>query len=219
VIQSTQWLSLTDYNLAWKLQQEAHQKVQTGRRGILLGCEHPAVITCGRRASPPAEMPLPVVQTNRGGFMTVHNPGQLVIYPIFSLRELGFGVRDWVDALLEVTAMSLKKCNIMFVVQNNGLYTQNGKIASIGINVTKGISLHGIAINVSNNLEDFNLISPCGMHGQRMDRVAGYDSRVSTEMLFWIWCDSFKNLTGSTIMTTNKSSYIGSLGAVGSAFP
>lgn len=186
---------------------------------VLVGCEHPAVITCGRRGSPMQECILPIVQTNRGGLMTVHSPGQLVIYPICSLRSLKMGVRDWVEALLEITSQSLKKCNIMFVDKNRGLFTQNGKIASVGITISKGTSLHGIAINVSNDLDIFKLIDPCGHQGQPMDRVQNHNSQISTELLFKIWCDSFKNLTGSTIVNTNYQSSIGSLGAVGSAFP
>lgn len=107
----------------------------------------------------------------------------------------------------------------MFVSKNNGCFTESGKIASIGITVSKGISRHGVAINVSNELQNFDLFDACGMRGQKMDRVHNYNSNISTEELFAIWCDSFNRLTGSTIMTTNESLNSSSLGAVGSAFP
>lgn len=216
---STQWLGLCDYQDAWRLQQKFYEGVRSHGSNVLVGCEHPAVITCGRRASPVQGSTLPMVQTNRGGLMTVHSPGQLVIYPICSLRNLKMGVRGWVEALLEITSLSLQKCNIMFIHKNNGIFTPNGKIASVGITISKGISLHGVAINVSNDLDIFKLIDPCGHQGQSMDRVQNHHAQISTEVLFRIWCDSFKNLTGSTIVTTNYPSSIGSLGAVGSAFP
>lgn len=216
---STKWLGLREYQEVWMLQQKFQESVRSYGSSVILGCEHPAVITCGRRSSPMQESMLPIVQTNRGGLMTVHSPGQLVIYPICSLRKLKMGVREWVEALLEITSLSLKKCNIMFIHKNNGLYTEHGKIASVGIKISKAISLHGVAINVSNDLDIFKLIDPCGHQGQPMDRVQNHNSQISTELLFRIWCDSFKNLTGSTIVNTNYASSIGSLGAVGSAFP
>lgn len=229
------WLGITEYTQAWRTQQEHHQQVRRGLPGTVLGCEHFPVVTCGRRSKllEPATIHsrsemvvvggtphrIPIVQTNRGGLMTIHNPGQLVIYPIFSLRGLGLGVREWVQCLLEVTTLTLKKCNIILIDHNTGLHTQTGKIASLGIMISKGVNLHGIAINVSNELEIFRAIAPCGMAGQKMDRVSNHDLRISTEMLFEIWCDSFNTLTGSTIVNTKYSSSIGSLGAVGSAFP
>ncbi len=217
---SAHWLGLKDYKIVLDLQMKAHQQVSDQKTGVVIGCEHPIVITGGRRSQNAVQhADIPVVQTDRGGLFTLHNPGQLVIYPICSLRELKTGVREWVDLLLETTSLSLKKCNIILISKNSGCFTKNGKIASVGITVSKGISRHGIAINVSNELQCFDLIDACGMRGQKMDRVRDYHANLTTEKLFAIWCDSFNSLTGSTIVTTNNVSNQSSLGAVGSAFP
>jgi lipoyl(octanoyl) transferase len=191
-----EWLGLSEYNATWAFQQQCAQKVQLSKRGILLGCEHPNVITLGKRVKyikPSTEEGIPVIETDRGGLATLHAPGQLLLYPILSLREWHFGVREWVEFLLRTTQISLQKCNIIIISSNNGSFTKNGKIASIGISLHKGISTHGLAVNISNDLSLFSKISPCGVQNQAMDKVCN-STEITPEAFFLIWCETFCEL-------------------------
>lgn len=197
---SLQWLGCMEFSEAWRLQKQNGLKAKTHQEAFLMGVEHPEVITLGRRLQSlslqPQQNPsqIPTVQTDRGGMATIHNPGQLVIYPIVPLRALDFGVRDWVNFLLSVTQKTLSKCNIIISHKNKGLFTEKGKIASLGIAVSKGISTHGVAINVSNDLSLFSLISACGVQNQPMDRVRDTMGEIDTHALFLIWCETFSKM-------------------------
>lgn len=191
------WLGSMDYQKAWQLQKELGLCAAKNQEAFLMGLEHPTVLTQGRRLQQQPisqDLTIPVVQTDRGGMTTIHNPGQLVIYPIVPLRALGFGVREWVEFLLSVTQKTLLKCNIIIIYKSNGLFTKNGKIASLGIAIHKGISFHGLAINVSNDLEIFSKISPCGVQNQTMDRVCDSGVEVGTHALYLLWCDIFSKM-------------------------
>lgn len=139
--------------------------------------EHPPVFTLGMNASRDhvlAAGDIPVVQIDRGGQVTYHGPGQLVVYPLVDLRRAGLGVRDIVTALersiidyaaeLGVTAECRKKAP--------GVYVNGRKLASVGIRVRRGASYHGVALNVSADLEPFHRINPCGYPGLEMTRLA-----------------------------------------------
>lgn len=145
---------------------------------FLLGLEHPSVITLGRRARREQEVfckdQTPVVTVERGGLATLHNPGQLVIYPIVSLRELNLGVRQWVKVLLETTSELLGQFGIEASSLENpaGVYTPSGKIAFVGVQIQGGISLHGLSLNVSNRLQEFHKIQGCGVANLNLDSMA-----------------------------------------------
>jgi lipoyl(octanoyl) transferase len=139
--------------------------------------EHPPVFTLGMNASRDhilAAGDIPVVQIDRGGQVTYHAPGQLVIYPLVDLRRAGLGVRDIVTALersiidfaaeLGIAAECRKKAP--------GVYVDGRKLASVGIRVRRGASYHGAALNVSAELEPFRRINPCGYPGLEMTRLA-----------------------------------------------
>jgi lipoate-protein ligase B len=103
------------------------------------------------------------VNTDRGGQATIHNRGQLVLYPIIPLREWNVGVRQYVDALERATALFLAENGVEVTRSYEpGLWVDDKKIASFGIRVDRGVTLHGVAININNNLTDFNMIKPCG---------------------------------------------------------
>lgn len=194
------WLGTMDYVEALELQNNYVERERLRPRGVLLGLEHPEVITLGiRGGSVDVVDPrgTPVVTTNRGGQATLHSPGQLVIYPIWPIRHWGLGAREWVNLLSKVTAQSLKKCNIIVVSQNNGLFTEKGKIASVGLNLKKGVSSHGIAINISNDLEKFSKIRACGVAQQPMDRVSD-TILIAPSVFFELWCKEFRSLWGQT---------------------
>jgi lipoate-protein ligase B len=118
---------------------------------------------------------IPVVRTNRGGSVTYHGPGQLVGYPILNIRANGFGVREYIWKLEEVIIRLLDDFDIE--TQRNedypgGVWVSGRKICSIGINVSRHVTMHGFALNVNNDLKYYKHIRPCGMRGATMISMA-----------------------------------------------
>ncbi len=150
---------------------------------MLLVLEHPPTYTRGRRSSI-AELPLgesayrargiDVVDTNRGGKVTYHGPGQLVGYTIMRVDDVVAHVRTLEDAIVG----ALAECSIAAHSRADegpdftGVWVQDRKIASIGVHVSRGVTTHGFAINVHNDLEPFTWIVPCGLGGVRMTSIA-----------------------------------------------
>jgi len=170
----TTWLGLLDYEAALVHQSEAADRVRRGGEAEILAMEHPTVITLGKRGQPLTDIlasmealrgeNIKIVATDRGGQATLHNPGQLVLYPILPLRRWGLGVRDYVECLERATAHFLAEFGMDLTRgYEPGLFVGGCKIASFGIRVDRGVTLHGVAINVSNKVDAFSLIRQCGM--------------------------------------------------------
>lgn len=171
------WLGVADYAEVLRLQNSLREQVQTNHTAFILGCEHPSIVTLGIRGQTEDVLEIsaiPTLKTDRGGQATLHNPGQLVIYPILPFKQMGFSARGWVDLVSEVTEEILRKRNITIESKEKGIFTKNGKIASFGFNLKKGISSHGVAINICNSLSDFSLIRACGVQNASIDRVCNY---------------------------------------------
>jgi len=132
--------------------------------------EHPPVFTLGLNASREhllAPGDIPVVQVDRGGQVTFHGPGQLMIYPLVDLKRARLGVRDLVTGL-ELTIVDLvAEHGVEAVAQRDapGVYVDGCKIASVGLRVRRGASYHGMALNIEVNPEPFSRINPCGYSG------------------------------------------------------
>jgi lipoyl(octanoyl) transferase len=174
------YLGCVDYSIALELQQTLVGLVKEGRVShTLLLLEHPPVITLGRNAGAQNIVAsrefltangVELHETNRGGDVTFHGPGQLVGYPIFDLRafEPRIGAVDFVRKLEEVL---IRTCGDLGVVTERipgltGVWTQNdvpGKIAAIGVHISRAVTSHGFALNVNTNLDYFKLIVPCGI--------------------------------------------------------
>lgn len=174
------YLGRVDYSIALELQQTLVRLVKEGRiTHTLLLLEHPAVITLGRNAGAQnivasreflAANGVELHETDRGGDVTFHGPGQLVGYPIFDLRAFDprIGAVDFVRKLEEVL---IRTCGDLGVVTERihgltGVWTQNdspGKIAAIGVHISRAVTSHGFALNVNTNLDYFKLIVPCGI--------------------------------------------------------
>jgi lipoyl(octanoyl) transferase len=149
---------------------------------VLLLLEHPPVYTRGRRSTPD-ELPMgiewyeaqgiEVHDTDRGGRVTYHGPGQLVAYPIVSLKPYGDDVHKYVRHLEQVTIGALAEYGVSAdtIEGLTGVWTDSRKIASIGIHVSRGVTTHGLAINVNNDLQPFEWIVPCGIEGCRVTSV------------------------------------------------
>ena len=139
--------------------------------------EHPPVFTLGMNASRDhvlAPGDIPIVQIDRGGQVTYHGPGQLIVYPLVDLRRAGLGVRDIVTALERSVIDYAAELGIVAECRRNapGVYVDGRKLASVGIRVRRGATYHGIALNVSVDLEPFGRINPCGYAGLEMTRLA-----------------------------------------------
>ena len=148
----------------------------------MLCVEHPAVITLGlntrhNRLLHSQEVlvsqGIEVVQIRRGGGATAHNPGQLVIYPIISLASLHFRVAPFVHYLEQIGIDLLSLCGVSAtrVPRYPGLWVEGKKIASVGVQLAHSVSMHGIAINIENDLSIFDMMVPCGIDGVRMTSV------------------------------------------------
>jgi lipoyl(octanoyl) transferase len=151
---------------------------------VLLLLEHPPVYTRGRR-SDPGELPMgedwyraqgiDVVDTDRGGKLTYHGPGQLVGYPIMRMVDVGEYLRTMERAIIAALADEGIEAGMRKGL--TGVWTQERKIASIGIHVSRGVTTHGFAVNVSNDLQPFEWVTPCGLDGVRMASVTSQTSR------------------------------------------
>lgn len=164
-------MGIVEYEAAWDLQRNLHQKVAAGElENTLLLLEHSPIFTAGRRTIN-SERPIDgskVIDVDRGGKITFHGPGQIVGYPIVKLREpenvVGF-VREIELALIDF-CISLRIPAERYC-ERSGVWIRDGKgdrkIAAIGIRVAKGVTMHGFAININPDLSYFNRIIPCGI--------------------------------------------------------
>jgi len=169
------------YQDAWNLQQKlvAARVKNDIDHDIILFLEHPAVFTLGRRGGLDnllvseaflKDSGIPVIQVERGGVITYHGPGQLVVYPIMNLHTRRIGVKDFVAAMEEAMIQTARNWNIDAERNpiNSGIWVGRQKMGSIGIALRKGVSFHGLALNVNLDLTPFSWIQPCGLPGVSM---------------------------------------------------
>jgi lipoyl(octanoyl) transferase len=176
-----EWLGRVDYRSAWALQHErVAARAADDIPDTLLLMEHPAVLTLGRRGDPNHVLASPVelsqrgielIEVERGGEVTYHGPGQLVAYPIVKLAASGLLLRPFVRALEAAMADTAAGYGIR-AGQRDGYpgcwielpnRVRPRKLGAIGLRVERGVSYHGIALNVTTRLDDFTLIDPCGL--------------------------------------------------------
>jgi lipoyl(octanoyl) transferase len=169
-------LGLVEYEPTWRAMQRFTDERDPSTPDEIWFLEHPPVFTLGLNASPAhvlAPGDIPVVQIDRGGQVTYHGPGQLVVYPLVDLRRAGLGVRDLVTALEGSVIGLVAEFGIAAESRRGapGVYVGGKKLASIGIRVRRGASYHGLALNVSMDLEPFQRINPCGYVGLEMTQL------------------------------------------------
>ncbi|MGA9366009.1 MAG: lipoyl(octanoyl) transferase LipB [Steroidobacteraceae bacterium] len=170
-------LGLVDYEPTWRAMQRFTDLRGPDTPDEIWFLEHPPVFTLGMNASRDhvvAPGDIPVVQIDRGGQVTYHGPGQLVVYPLVDLRRANLGVRDIVTALERSVIDYAAELGIVAECRKQapGVYVDGRKLASIGIRVRRGASYHGVALNVSADLEPFRRINPCGFPDLEMTRLA-----------------------------------------------
>lgn len=190
-------LGVMPYRDAWKLQEEAHEKVLGGGAETIFLVEHPPVVTLGRRAESIvnlitnpidlARQGIELVHSDRGGDITFHGPGQIVAYPIIHLKNHGYSVGGYVHQLEKIVIATLGELGIegradpeaigvwvplSFPAPGTpGEGDKMAKICAIGVRIRRGISLHGLALNVSTDLSGFSHIVPCGLTGRNVTSI------------------------------------------------
>jgi lipoyl(octanoyl) transferase len=170
-------LGLVEYEPTWRAMQRFTDERGPETPDEIWFLEHPPVFTLGMNASPAhvlAPGDIPIVQIDRGGQVTYHGPGQLVVYPLIDLRRSGLGIRDLVTALERSIIDLAADYGVTAEARRSapGVYVDGRKLASVGIRVRRAASYHGLALNVSLDLEPFGRINPCGYEGLQMTRLA-----------------------------------------------
>jgi lipoyl(octanoyl) transferase len=186
---SVEWLGRTSYRIGWERQRALVAERAAGNAiDTLLLVEHDPVLTLGRHSSPAhvlatevelARRGIEVIRVERGGEVTYHGPGQLVAYPIICLKDRGLLLRPFVRALeatmadtaatYEVTAEARAGYPGIWVEPDSDVPR---KLGALGLRVEKGVTFHGIALNISTQLDGFSLIDPCGMAGLDVTSIA-----------------------------------------------
>ena len=161
--------------------------------------EHDAVFTLGTAADPSHVLNpgnIPIVQTDRGGEVTFHGPGQLVIYFLLDIKAKKIGPKSLVVNLQNLIQNILQHYSIesSFVEGAPGVYVGEKKIASIGLRISKGRTYHGISLNVDMDLEPFSRINPCGYEGLEVTQISHFDSNVTMEGVESVAIEELKKL-------------------------
>ncbi len=170
------YLGRVDYEPAWRAMQEATAARDESTPDELWVLEHPPVFTlgqAGRREHLLQATDIPVVPIDRGGQITYHGPGQVVIYVLVDLKRRGYGVKELVarmeQAVIDLLAQSGVKAERK--IGAPGVYVDGAKIAALGLRIKQGRSYHGLALNVDMDLSPFALINPCGYPGMAVTQT------------------------------------------------
>src|SRR6185295_8253201 len=174
---AVKFLGRVDYEPTWREMQRITDTRDANTPDEIWLLEHPPVFTLGLNADAGhvlAAGDIPVVKIDRGGQVTYHGPGQLVVYPLIDIRRAGLGVRDLVTALERAVIDYCASLGISAECRKNapGVYVDGRKIASVGLRIRRGASYHGLAFNVNMDLEPFQRINPCGYAGLQMTQLA-----------------------------------------------
>ena len=206
------YLGLIPYEPALRLQERL--SLARARRtvsDVLLLLQHAAVFTVGRFKGEAdivvseetlTREGIAVFHTNRGGGITYHGPGQLVGYPILSLRENSLGVREYVGKLEDAILRLLRSLDIRGYLDAGypGVWVGGEKICSVGIHVSRGVTMHGFALNVNTDLSRFKYINPCGLSDKAMTSISKVLGRpVEAEAIIGPLLDAFSAVFGLEI--------------------
>ena len=180
------WLGRVPYEPTWRAMQAFTDERGPATPDELWLLEHDPVYTLGMNADPTHVLDagdIPVVQIDRGGQVTYHGPGQLVVYPLIDVRRAGIGVRGLVTALERAVIDLAAAHGIVAECRANapGVYVQGAKLASVGLRVRRGGSYHGLALNVAMDLAPFGRINPCGYAGLAMTQLSALGGPASVQ--------------------------------------
>lgn len=168
-----QWQGRVDYVATWQAMQQLTAERGADTADALWLLEHPPVYTQGQAGKPEHLLlpgNIPVVQTDRGGQVTYHGPGQLVGYLLLDLQRIGLGARAFVERVEDALVDALQALGVAAVANReaHGVYVDGRKIASLGMRIRRGCSYHGFSLNVDMDLAPFRGINPCGYAGLQM---------------------------------------------------
>ncbi len=171
-------LGITDYKEIYDLQRSIALKKESGELldNIIFFLEHKSVFTLGKRGGKEnltvtddflEEKGVRIVHVERGGNITYHGEGQIIVYPVIDLKQFGFSVKDYVSKLEDIMISTSRDFGVDIERNdiNRGAWVGNKKIGSVGIAVKKGIVFHGLSLNVRPDLTPFKWINPCGLEG------------------------------------------------------
>jgi len=163
-------LGRVEYEPTWRAMQQFTESREQGSTSEAWIVEHPPVFTQGQAGKPEhllAVNEIPVVQSDRGGQVTYHGPGQVVIYLLLNLRDTGMGIRGLVTAIEDSIIAMLAEQNIDAASRRDapGVYVDEAKIAALGLRVKRGFTYHGLSFNLDMDLSPFQQINPCGYQG------------------------------------------------------
>jgi len=177
-------LGRQDYHSVWEQMKQFTLNRDQETADEIWAVEHPPVFTQGQAGRPEHVLnpqDIPIVQTDRGGQVTYHGPGQSVVYVLADLRRLKIGIRQFVTLLENATIRLLADYGIVAAAKPDapGVYVNGEKICSIGLKVRRGCTYHGIALNVKMDLEPFSRINPCGFSNLTMTQISHFVPDVS----------------------------------------
>ncbi len=218
-------LGLTDYQETCRLQIDVHQaRVEDFIDDTLLVTEHFPVYTLGRTArvehvgegwTRGVINSIPVYASERGGSVTYHGPGQLVGYPILKLRHHCAGPKAYVACLEETLIRALAAVGVPSSRRSGapGVWVDDRKIAAVGVRIAQGVTRHGFALNVVNDLKPFSAVVPCGLAGCRVTSVANAtDSAVGLDQARRAVVQAFQEVFGLALVKGNIAELFASTG-------
>ena len=181
-------LGLQEYESIWQAMQQFTDERGKDTEDESWLVQHPPVFTLGKAGKPEHLLnigDIPVVKADRGGQVTYHAPGQLVIYLMLDLKRLKLGVRELVTNLENAIVNTLSEYGIKSHPRKDapGVYVEDKKIAALGLRVRRGCCFHGIALNVDMNLEPFARINPCGYPGLKITQIADFVDDVDINVI------------------------------------
>jgi lipoyl(octanoyl) transferase len=179
-------LGEVDYQKTWQAMQDFTDFRGKDTADELWFLQHPPVYTLGKNGKPEHVLnaqDIPVVNSDRGGQVTYHGPGQIVVYTMLDLSRLKIGVRELVTRIEQSIIDLLADYGVESNARRDapGVYVNNAKIAALGLRVRKGCSFHGLALNVDMDLEPFNRINPCGYEGLEVTQFRNFVNDVDIE--------------------------------------
>ncbi len=182
------YLGQQDFLTTWQSMHDFTQNRDESTEDELWVLEHPSVFTQGQAGKPEHILNphhIPVISTDRGGQVTYHGPGQIIVYVLFDLKRAKMGIRNLVSKLEQAIIQLLKRYDIQAesFCDRPGVYVQEEKIASIGLRVKKGCSFHGIAFNVDMDLTPFTYINPCGFSQLKMTQLKNFLPHLNIEQI------------------------------------
>ena len=182
----TTFLGRRDYVPLWRSMQKFTDERDDSTPDEIWFCEHPPVFTLGLNAAKEhllAPGDIPVVQIDRGGQVTYHGPGILMVYPLIDIRRANIGVRKLVTALEQSVVDLAATYDVSAAARADapGVYVDGNKLASVGLRIRRGASFHGMALNVDGDLEPFSRINPCGFEELEMTDLKRLGIELSLE--------------------------------------